>query len=98
MHNLIAHALIENGNGEFLIMKRSMQRGGKRNFEGGKWDIPGGKVEAFETLQEAAIRSILIFSMKSIMDISAESPRRMGRNRMLISLAWMYRWMLSPAK
>ena len=56
MHNLIAHALIGNGNGEFLIMKRSMQRGGKRNFEGGKWDIPGGKVEAFETPQEAAIR------------------------------------------
>ena len=29
---------------------------GNRNFEGGKWDIPGGKVEALETPQEAAIR------------------------------------------
>lgn len=56
MHNLIAHALIENKNGEFLIMKRSMWRGEKRNFEGGKWDIPGGRVEALETPQEAAVR------------------------------------------
>ena len=56
MHRLIAHALIKNNKGELLILKRTEQENGTRNFEGGKWDIPGGKVEMFETPGEAAVR------------------------------------------
>lgn len=56
MHNLIAHALIHNEKGEILIIRRTMIKRGKKNFEGGKWDIPGGTVEALELPSEAAIR------------------------------------------
>lgn len=56
MHNLIAHALITNTKGEILITKRTAVERGKKNFEGGKWDIPGGKVEALELPSEAVIR------------------------------------------
>lgn len=56
MHNLIAHALVQNEKGEVLIIKRNMIKRGKQNFEGGKWDIPGGTVEKLESPSEAAIR------------------------------------------
>lgn len=56
MHNLIAHALIRNEKGEVLIIKRNIIKRGKRNFEGGKWDIPGGTVERLELPSEAAMR------------------------------------------
>lgn len=56
MHNLIAHALVQNEKGEILIIRRTMIKRGKQNFEGGKWDIPGGTVEEMELPSEAAIR------------------------------------------
>lgn len=56
MHNLIAHALVQNEKGEILIIKRNMIKRGKQNFEGGKWDIPGGTVENLESPSQAAIR------------------------------------------
>lgn len=56
MHNLIAHALVQNEKGEILIIRRTMIKRGKQNFEGGKWDIPGGTVEDLEKPSAAAIR------------------------------------------
>ncbi|WP_244833906.1 NUDIX hydrolase [Clostridium sp. BJN0001] len=44
MHNLIAHALVQNKKGEILIIRRTLVERGKKNFEAGKWDIPGGTV------------------------------------------------------
>ena len=56
MNNLIAHALVRNSKGEILIIKRTIIKRGKENFEGGKWDIPGGTVEALECPAVAAKR------------------------------------------
>lgn len=58
MNKLIAHALVENSNGEVLILKRTMIKRGKPNFEGGRWDIPGGTVEEGETPSQAAVREV----------------------------------------
>lgn len=56
MHNLIAHALVRNINGQILIIRRTQIKRGKVNFEGGKWDIPGGTVEELEFPSKAAER------------------------------------------
>lgn len=56
MHNLIAHALVRNSKDEILIIRRTMIKRGKENFEGGKWDIPGGTVEEMEFPSVAAER------------------------------------------
>lgn len=56
MHNLIAHALVRNINGQILIIRRTKIKRGKVNFEGGKWDIPGGTVEELEFPSKAAER------------------------------------------
>ncbi len=45
-------ALIFNGKGKFFVSKR----GPKARNEKGKWEIPGGKVEFGETLEQAIIR------------------------------------------
>lgn len=56
MHNLIAHALVKNSKDEILIIRRTIIKRGKENFEGGKWDIPGGTVEELEFPSVAAER------------------------------------------
>lgn len=56
MHNIIVHALIENKNGEILIIKRTLIKRGKSNYEGGKWDVPGGTVETLELPVDAVVR------------------------------------------
>lgn len=56
MHNLIAHALVQNAKGQVLIIRRTIIKRGKTNFEGGKWDIPGGTVEELEFPSKAAER------------------------------------------
>ena len=56
MHNLIAHALVKNEKGEILIIKRTIIKRGEKNFEGGRWDIPGGTVENLEFPSAAAAR------------------------------------------
>lgn len=58
MHNLIAHALVKNSKEEILIIRRTMIKRGKENFEGGKWDIPGGTVEELEFPSLAAEREV----------------------------------------
>ncbi|WP_195972688.1 NUDIX hydrolase [Clostridium thermobutyricum] len=58
MHNLIAHALIQNEKEEILIIKRTTIKRGKKNFEGGKWDIPGGTVENLEFPSVAVVREV----------------------------------------
>lgn len=56
MSHLISHALITNSKNEFLILKRTLFERGKKNHEGGKWDIPGGTVEATEFPSATAVR------------------------------------------
>ena len=56
MSNIIAHALIKNTNDKILILKRTLIERGEENFEGGKWDIPGGTVNALEFPSSAAVR------------------------------------------
>ena len=58
MHNLIAHALVKNSKDEILITRRTMIKRGKENFEGGKWDVPGGTVEELEFPSVAAAREV----------------------------------------
>lgn len=56
MHNLIAHALVMNEKDQVLIIRRTKIKRGKVNFEGEKWDIPGGTVEELELPSYAAER------------------------------------------
>lgn len=57
MNNLIAHALVKNLKDEILIIRRTLIKRGKENFEGGKWDIPGGTVEALNNPASVSLLS-----------------------------------------
>ena len=46
----VAHGLVSNGS-SYLFLRRRNER-----YLGGKWDIPGGTVEAGETSEDAAVR------------------------------------------
>lgn len=48
------YALIQDGAGTCLVLRRS----GASGWNPGKWDLPGGKVEAGERLEEAVRREI----------------------------------------
>lgn len=46
-------AVVLNGKGEILLIKRGLEE-----LNGGKYDLPGGHIEAGETIEEALIREI----------------------------------------
>jgi len=48
------NAIIINGQGKILILKRSFAE----KYCAGFWDLPGGRVESSETLRQAAIREV----------------------------------------
>lgn len=48
------YAAIRNSKGEFLLLKRSEYS----NTNPGKWDLPGGKLEREEILEEAVVREV----------------------------------------
>lgn len=48
------YAAIRNDKGEFLLLKRSQDS----NTNPGKWDLPGGKLEREEILEEAVVREV----------------------------------------
>lgn len=48
------YALIQNDNGEYLLLRRSKNS----RTHPGKWDLPGGKVDPGETLEEAVTREV----------------------------------------
>jgi 8-oxo-dGTP diphosphatase len=48
------YAAIRNDKGEFLLLKRSEDS----NTNPGKWDLPGGKLEREEILEEAVVREV----------------------------------------
>lgn len=52
---LISHALISNKN-QYLLIKRSSIKRGKKNVYPLYWDIPGGSVEDMELPREGALR------------------------------------------
>lgn len=58
MHNIIVHAVIKNERDEYLIIKRTLVKRGIYNYEGGKWDIPGGTVEELELPNRALAREV----------------------------------------
>lgn len=58
MHNIIVHAVIKNEKDEYLIIKRTLVKRGIYNYEGGKWDIPGGTVEELELPNRALAREV----------------------------------------
>lgn len=47
-------AVVLNAKGEVLLLKRS-----KKCLNGGKWDLPGGHIDAGETISEAITREVL---------------------------------------
>lgn len=49
-----ADCIIRNENGDLLLLRRSYQD----DFEGGKWCLPGGKIEAGEVPEYAAAREL----------------------------------------
>jgi 8-oxo-dGTP diphosphatase len=51
---LSAKVLIHDDNGRCLLLKRSMSSRGNP----GKWDMPGGKVDAGEGLEEGLLREV----------------------------------------
>jgi len=51
---LSAKVLIRDDNGHCLLLKRSMSSKGNP----GKWDLPGGKVDAGESLEEGLLREV----------------------------------------
>lgn len=55
MNGLIAHSLIFNEKGKFLIIKRSLIKRGKPNYQVEKWGIPGGTVEPGELPRDAVL-------------------------------------------
>ena len=64
-------ALIFNDQGKILLA----QRGPKARNEQGKWEIPGGKVEYGEKLEEAIVREVLeetgvVVRVKKLLKIS----------------------------
>jgi 8-oxo-dGTP diphosphatase len=48
------YAAIRNDKGEFLLLKRSEDS----TTNPGKWDLPGGKLEREEILEEAVVREV----------------------------------------
>jgi 8-oxo-dGTP diphosphatase len=48
------YALIRNEKGEFLLLRRSENS----HTNPAKWDLPGGKVNPAESLQEAVVREV----------------------------------------
>jgi 8-oxo-dGTP diphosphatase len=50
----VVEAIIKDSSGRILLLKRSK----KNNFYVGKWQLPGGKVEFGENVQEAIKREI----------------------------------------
>lgn len=48
------YALIRNDNGEYLLLRRSKNS----RTQPGKWDLPGGKVDPDETLEETVRREV----------------------------------------
>ena len=52
--NLSVKAVICNEEGRFLLLKRSMNSKGNP----GKWDLPGGKLDSGENIEEGLLREV----------------------------------------
>jgi 8-oxo-dGTP diphosphatase len=52
MFVVVVKAIIKKDN-QVLFLKRA-----KNSYDGGKWDLPGGKLEGTEKLEEALIREV----------------------------------------
>lgn len=81
---LSAKVVIRNAEGECLLLKRSMIS--KNNP--GKWDLPGGKVDAGENLEDGLLREVieetgLTISLQRVLG-AAESESQTNRVAYLI--------------
>ena len=51
---IVNRALIQNKEGKYLFI----QRASNQEYEADKWELPGGKMDQFETLEEHVIREV----------------------------------------
>jgi 8-oxo-dGTP diphosphatase len=76
--SLSAKVVIRDKEGRCLLLKRSMSSKGNP----GKWDLPGGKVDAGESLEEGLLREVreeggLTISLRSVLGAAeSESPTK----------------------
>lgn len=74
--SLSAKVFIHDGEGRCLLLKRSMSSKGNP----GKWDLPGGKVDAGENLEQGLLREVaeetgLTISLQHVLGAAeSESP------------------------
>jgi 8-oxo-dGTP diphosphatase len=77
-YSLSVKVIIHDKKGRCLLLKRSMSSKGNP----GKWDLPGGKVDAGENLEEGLLREVkeeggLTISLQSVLGAAeSESPTK----------------------
>ena len=75
---LSAKVVVRDGEGHCLLLKRSMSSKGNP----GKWDLPGGKVDAGENLEQGLLREVaeetgLTISLQRVLGAAeSESPTK----------------------
>jgi 8-oxo-dGTP diphosphatase len=75
---LSAKVVVRDGEGRCLLLKRSMSSKGNP----GKWDLPGGKVDAGENLEQGLLREVaeetgLTISLQRVLGAAeSESPTK----------------------
>lgn len=78
-----AHALVQK-DGKFLVTKRKMTDG----YMPGLWDLPGGTVEAGETVEDAVVREvaeetglrIMVHGPRAVYTVRSSLPARQNVN------------------
>lgn len=82
----VAVGVVENTQGEILIAKRP-----DHLHQGGKWEFPGGKVDAGETVEQALSRELKeevaleVHSMQPLMQITHDY----GDKQVLLDILWV---------
>lgn len=89
---LAAKAIIRNGEGKFLILRESGSYEEGTNF--GKWDVPGGRLEAGETLHDGLVREVseevgINFVTERLLDARENFPVIKGKKTHIVRLYYL---------